>query len=384
MRYHDSEATLPAVAAVVNERNNADTLLLTLVFHPDASRIGQCAVLPLADCYTPRELGRNSPEFSGAAAPAAPIGDPHVSRRALQFEVCGQRLRLRRHEGASRCRVGDEDLFEETLIEPAHLARGVPIMLSHSVVLLLRSVRRPRIPAQYAASAAGLLGVSCSMQALRADIARVAQTDVDVLIRGETGSGKELVARALHAASARNGAPLVSVNIAAIPAELAAVALFGSTRGAFTGAERATPGFFRQAQGGSLFLDEIGDTASSVQPQLLRALQQREIQPVGGSVERVDVRVISATDVSLDESGSDFRAALRHRLGACEIVVPPLRDHPEDIGVLLLHFLRLAAQEGDLALPLTNAHMQPQLVAAWAGVFFRLLGYAWPGNVREL
>jgi two-component system nitrogen regulation response regulator GlnG len=172
--------------------------------------------------------------------------------------------------------------------------------------------------------------------------------------------------------------------MAAIPSELAAAALFGSARGAFTGADRAAPGYFEQAQGGTLFLDEIGDTAAAVQPQLLRALQQREIQAVGGAIRRVDVRVISATDAALDGEGSDFKAALRHRLAACEILLPPLREHPEDIGELLLYFLhRSAAAIGRPALSL-HAQSPASDIAAWAVLFFNFLCYRWPGNVREL
>ena len=222
------------------------------------------------------------------------------------------------------------------------------------------------------------------MATLRAEIARAAACDLDVLIRGETGTGKELVANAIHRASTRADAPLVSVNMAAIPGELAAAALFGVARGAYTGSDRARSGYFAQAAGGSLFLDEVGDTPGDIQPQLLRALQQREIQPVGGALKSVDVRVMSATDRELQEGCDGFRAALRHRLGACEITLPPLREHPEDIGELLLHFLRRSAAElgRDELLPSANA--RPEHTAAWGVIFSLFLRRRWPGNVREL
>ena len=133
-----------------------------------------------------------------------------------------------------------------------------------------------------------------------------------------------------------------------------------------------------------MFLDEIGDTPEAVQAQLLRALEQREIQPVGGKITAVDVRVISATDVQLDAPGNTFRAALRHRLGACEIVVPALREHPEDMGELLLHFLREAASETDRQDMLPGQTTDQLLIAAWANIFFRFARYDWPGNVRQL
>ena len=152
-----------------------------------------------------------------------------------------------------------------------------------------------------------------------------------VLTQGDTSYPLELSWTALPEGGAKA--------LCSLPTDLAPAALFGSARGAFTGADKAAPGYFDQAQGGSLFLDEIGDTSADVQPLLLRALQQREIQAVGGPIRRVDVRVISATDAALEGVGCDFKAALRHRLGAIEILLPPLREHPEDVGELLLHFL---------------------------------------------
>ena len=172
--------------------------------------------------------------------------------------------------------------------------------------------------------------------------------------------------------------------MAAIPPGLAAATLFGSARGAFTGANRASEGYFAQAQGGTLFLDEIGDTPAEVQPQLLRALQQREIQSVGGAIQKVDVRVISATDGALESESCDFKAALRHRLGAGEIHLLPLRQHPEDIGELLLHFLRVQAEQLGCPQILPGEDTTAGEIAAWALVFHAFLAYRWPGNIRQL
>ena len=267
----------------------------------------------------------------------------------------------------------------------SQLQQGVPVILGHAVVLLLRLGRqRDQGRAQESRSDELLRGSSAYMHGLRQQISLAAGSDLDVLIRGETGTGKELVAATIHRASRRASAPLVSVNMAAIPPELAPAALFGSAKGAFTGADRAGVGYFVQAQGGSLFLDEIGDTAQAVQPQLLRALQQREVQAVGGPIRRVDLRVISATDAPLDAQGGGFKAALRHRLGACEIHLLPLREHPEDIGELLLYFLTISAAESHLVDVLPNESSAAPEIAAWAGLFYRFLCYRWPGNVREL
>jgi two-component system nitrogen regulation response regulator GlnG len=314
---------------------------------------------------------------------AAPLDDPYISRQALQFTLTGKRLVINRLHAASRCRCGPSEVFDKVEVDWEQLRAGIPLLLGHSVVLLLR-LGFSDAPLYAATESHALLcGSSSSMSRIREQVARAAESDVDVLIRGETGTGKELVATAIHRASRRASAPMVSVNMAAIPSELAPAALFGSARGAFTGAHQAVPGYFEQAQHGCLFLDEIGDTPAEVQPQLLRALQQREIQAVGGPIRQVDVRVLSATDALLD-GASSFKMALRHRLGACEIALPPLRDHPEDIGELLLHFLQLAATDAGRATLLPNISTPAQSVAAWAVVFFAFVSYRWPGNVREL
>jgi two-component system nitrogen regulation response regulator GlnG len=222
------------------------------------------------------------------------------------------------------------------------------------------------------------------MASMREQIARLACSGLDVLIRGESGTGKELVAAALHRLSERSSGQMVSVNMAAIPPTLAAATLFGSARGAYTGATRANEGYFNQARGGTLFLDEIGDTPREIQPQLLRALQEREIQAVGGAVRKADVRVVSATDAALDGAGCDFKAALRHRLGGGEIRLLALRQHPEDIGELLWHFLASNCQRLGRSALLPAEHSPGPEIAAWADLFHRMLGYDWPGNVREL
>ncbi len=377
----DAELTLPSVMAALPGRYREEALEFTLAFHPDTRRIGESAVLSRGGPWT---LGRLGPDFGEPQGEEPqPLQEPHVSRHALELAWQGERLHLRRFAGSSRCRLGGRELDGSIELDRQVLRRGVPVVLGHAVVLLLR-LSVPRQAVWAGRSGERLLrGRSHCMASLREQIDRAAATDVDVLVRGETGTGKELVATAIHRASRRAQGPLVSVNMAAIPPGLAPAALFGSVRGSFTGAERSGEGYFRQADGGSLFLDEIGDTPPEIQPQLLRALQQREIQPVGGPVRRVDVRVISATDAALEGPGCDFKAALRHRLGTSEILLPPLRDHPEDIGELLWHFLSLADRgPGGPALPKASA--SPREIAAWAELFHRFLQYHWPGNVRQL
>lgn len=214
------------------------------------------------------------------------------------------------------------------------------------------------------------------MQQLLARIARVAPKDVTVLVRGETGTGKEIVASLLHAQSRRADKPLVRFNCAAIPAELAESELFGHARGAFTGAAQARRGFFSQADGGTLVLDEVGELPMAVQAKLLRTLQEGEIQPVGsGRLEHVDVRVIASTNRDLEaEAGAGrFRPDLYYRLAVVDVVVPPLRDHPEDIPELATEFARRCAERFGME----DVRLSPTLIEA-------LTRTAWPGNVRQL
>ncbi len=221
-----------------------------------------------------------------------------------------------------------------------------------------------------------LLGDAPAMRELFRAIGRLAQAPLSVLITGETGTGKELVARALHRESPRAKAPFVALNTAAIPAELLESELFGHEAGAFTGATRRHGGRFEQADGGTLFLDEIGDMPAPLQTRLLRVLAEGEFFRVGGrELIRVDVRVIAATHQDLDARVADgrFRADLLHRLDVVRLRLPPLRERREDIGPLAAHFLANAA---------ARFHAPRKKLSANA---LRLLdAHAWPGNVREL
>jgi DNA-binding NtrC family response regulator len=263
----------------------------------------------------------------------------------------------------------------------AALERGVMLELGDRIALLLHVY----LPCDESETGdLGLVGHSAEIARVREDIRRVAGLDVPVLIRGETGTGKELVASAIHEAGARRSRPLVSVNLASLPAALAAAELFGATRGAFTGAARAQEGYFRRAHGGTLFLDEIGEAPVDVQVMLLRAIETGEIYALGAQrAEQVDVRLISATDANLDtmvEHGG-FRAPLLHRLAGYEIHLPPLRARRDDIGRLLIHFLGLELAEIGETDRLDRSEPGPWLSMA---LMTRLVRYDWPGNVRQL
>jgi transcriptional regulator with GAF, ATPase, and Fis domain len=214
------------------------------------------------------------------------------------------------------------------------------------------------------------------MQRVREEIAQVAPTDSTVLIQGETGTGKELVARALHEKSARRERPLIKINCAALPRELVESELFGHEKGAFTGAVQQRRGRFELADGGTLFLDEVGELPLEAQAKLLRVLQEREFERIGGARSlRVDVRVVAATnrDLGAEVGAGRFRADLYFRLNVFPIVLAPLRERRGDIPPLLRHFVERTARRLGRAVE----GLSPRFVE-------RAGSYDWPGNIREL
>ncbi len=221
-----------------------------------------------------------------------------------------------------------------------------------------------------------LIGNSPALDKLRSLILQVAPKNTRVLITGENGTGKEIVARAIYRAGKRHGKPFVKVNCAAIPGELIESELFGHEKGSFTGATESKPGKFELADGGTIFLDEIGDMSLAAQAKVLRVLEEQEIERVGGKKPtRVDVRVIAATNQDLEKKieAGEFRQDLFYRLHVIPIHVPPLRDHPDDVPVIAEHFLAKYAAE---------YNQPPKRLSDKASR--ALKGYHWPGNVREL
>src|SRR5262249_2711608 len=236
------------------------------------------------------------------------------------------------------------------------------------------------LPGQPAAQAqsrgARALGDSPSMQRISELIDRIADSDVPVLITGESGVGKDVVAREIHARSARTNKVFVKINCAALPSELLESELFGHEKGSFTGANRTKPGQFELADGGSIFLDEIGEMPPPLQAKLLQALQDGEFYRVGGQRKiRVDVRVLVATNRNLEKAIQDgtFREDLYYRLNVVHLHIPPLRERPQDIPRLLDHFVEKYGRRYGWS----ARDLSPDVVG-------RFLTYDWPGNIREL
>ncbi|HEY0333614.1 MAG TPA: nitrogen regulation protein NR(I) [Stenotrophomonas sp.] len=260
----------------------------------------------------------------------------------------------------------------------AHEFLSKPFDLDDAVALAARALpdeEQPPAPVVGAGSP-GLIGDTAAMRALFRAIGRLAQAPLSVLINGETGTGKELVARALHQESPRARSPFVALNTAAIPAELLESELFGHEAGAFTGATKRHNGRFEQANGGTLFLDEIGDMPLPLQTRLLRVLAENEFFRVGGrELIRVDVRVIAATHQDLEAlvDQGRFRADLLHRLDVVRLQLPPLRERRADIGLLADNFLAMTARKLDTP---------PKRLSGAALDVLR--SHDWPGNVREL
>ena len=254
-----------------------------------------------------------------------------------------------------------------------------PFDLPRAVELIRRAVdesQREEVAEERMVAAPEMLGQAPAMQDVFRAIGRLSQSNVTVLITGESGSGKELVARALHKHSPRANGPFVAINTAAIPKDLLESELFGHERGAFTGAQTMRRGRFEQAEGGTLFLDEIGDMPADTQTRLLRVLADGEFYRVGGHVPvKVDVRIIAATHQNLETlvHAGKFREDLFHRLNVIRIHIPRLSDRREDIPTLAKHFLSRAAQE--LA-------VEPKLLKSETEEYLKNL--PWPGNVRQL
>jgi transcriptional regulator with GAF, ATPase, and Fis domain len=309
-----------------------------------------------------------SPLLVGSAADVAVrIDDRRVSRLHAEIAAAPGGLLVRDLGSKNGIYAGD------IRIERAVLPAGARFRIGETELEVsfeaAPAAGEPAAPAKR--SFHGLVGQSDVMRALFALLERVSASDAPALVTGETGTGKELVARAIHDASPRSAAPFVVVDCAALPEALLEAELFGHAKGAFTGAATARAGAFEAAQGGTIFLDEIGELPPSMQPKLLRALESRTVRRLGETSHRnIDVRFVAATHRDLPSmvTRGSFREDLYFRIAVLPLRVPPLRERPEDVPVLLAHFEKRLGHK----LPFGPSERA------------RLAGYAWPGNVREV
>ena len=298
------------------------------------------------------------------------LTDPTVSRRHLVLSLTPDGILAEDLGTTNGSWVGGVRL--RAAIIPA----GATLKLGGTVLTVKSSTSRFLVTPAQVASFHGLLGESPAMRNIYGLIQQLARTDLPVNVTGETGTGKELVGRALHLAGPRKDKPFLVLDCGSIMPDLLRSELFGHEKGAFTGADRANKGILEQARGGTVFLDEVGEMGLGVQPQLLRALETRQVTRIGSHAAMdVDFRVVSATNRDLKAMSLDgqFRSDLLYRLSAVTIRLPPLRDRREDIPALARHFVEAYAQRHQVPAPrFSNAALEALAV------------YAWPGNIREL
>jgi transcriptional regulator with PAS, ATPase and Fis domain len=295
------------------------------------------------------------------------LTDAGVSREHLRLQPTANGVRIR--DGGSK----NGTFMGAMRVYDLAVATDVALVLGSTTLGIAIAADAIELPMSSAGSFGEAIGTSTSMRHLFATLERAAATELTVLLEGESGVGKDLLARAIHAASPRRAGPLVVADCGAIAENLIESELFGHERGAFTGADRARKGLFEEANGGTLFLDEVGELPLDLQPKLLRALEQREVRPVGGrAAQPIDVRVVAATNKNLAEAvvTGGFRSDLFYRLAVVRATVPPLRERPEDVLPIARVILRKLKADPEVDLPEDFAA--------------RLVAYAWPGNVREL
>ena len=294
------------------------------------------------------------------------LADRTVSRFHCELSVRGDTIVIR------DCGSTNGTLIDGVRVREAEIPPGTLVRIGGSAFRVELGDEPAFIEVSGRSSFGELVGASVEMRRVYAILERIAHGDATVLVQGETGTGKDVVARSLHAASPRGKGPFVAVDCGAIPEHLVESELFGHVRGAFTGATADRKGVFEEADGGTLFLDEIGEMPIALQPKLLRAIESRSIRRVGGSAGKtVDVRIVAATNRSLAASINQgtFREDLYYRLAVVELRLPPLRARRDDIPALAAHFFRqLTGEERELP---------AEFVAS-------LIGRGWPGNVREL
>lgn len=358
----DPDQTLTTIQ-LGNAYASAPILAMTILWHPEQMRIGEQCMCPEGFI----ELSRFAPLFSHPGQHSAiALGHRAISRAPVRIRLLPSgAIEIAIASGKMAVEVNGIQCQNMLALDAVHLERGIVLGLGGRIFICLHWMRS--LP--HTVSMAGFLGVSSAAIQIRNAILQVSDTDLPVLLLGETGSGKELVAQAIHRSSMRCKHPFVAVNMATLSDSLAAADLFGTVKGAYTGAQTARRGWFAEANDGTLFLDEVGDTPTSVQAMLLRVLENGHYRPIGAANDAVSqARLIAATDRALDVA--NFNQALLRRMEAYVIHLPALRERREDIGLLVRHFLQQHAPE--------------QLDAVPPNLLSQIFNGEWPGNVRQL
>ncbi len=348
----------------------------TLEAHPTVTRLRKCTLLHAHENGSSTEYVFDQPTIRIGAMSDNDVvlQDDSASRSHAEITLCGDHYRIRDLGSTNGTFVNGVRVIE------AYLKPGCMLSFGRSVLNFQSLDERVEVALSERESFGEIVGKSPRMREIFAILEKTAATDVTVVIEGETGTGKEVVARGLHSSSRRARQPFVVVDCGAVPEALIESELFGHEKGSFTGAVAGRRGLFRVADGGTIFLDEIGELTIELQPKLLRALEQGEIRPVGANhTERVDVRVLAATHRNLEEMvlRGEFREDLFYRLSVVRLRVPPLRERREDIPLLARHFLRTMPFNRDPA-------GATKVKGVGREALDLLLTYHWPGNVREL
>ncbi len=357
----DQTLTSPITRALGSDN---PLLCLTIIWHPEHERIGDQAIVTGQHF----SLSRYQPAFCKPEQNGLPLGYAGISRAPLEFAIDDQgAVILNAPNSRMQVEINGKTLQGNCQLSSEQINNGVIIGLGRAILLCLHWLTA--LPKNNAIE--GLIGVSSNIQKVRDQIHQIAPTDHGVLVLGETGTGKEVVAQAIHSLSQRKHKSLVSVNMAALNEDLAAADLFGAVKGAYTGAQTARNGYFQEAEDATLFLDEIGNAPASVQPMLLRVLETNDYRPLGATKDlKTTARIFAATDQDL--YGGGFNPALLRRLESFVINLPPLRNRREDLGVLIIHLM----QSPSLA-NIADQNLSFTLLTQFAT-------YDWPGNIRQL
>ncbi len=379
-----SEQTLDPLSQVgrhLVDSEDGPVPTVEIMFHSDLRRIG-CRTLELHFSGNDLVIGRHTPLFEGADGFMQPLDDPCISRQQLTIKwIPGQDAFLVAPCANARRKLELWTTDGEPVAPGGPIPPGTVVSVGDRVMLLL-SLRRIR----RGEDLMGMVGDCEVTWALRDKIRGVAAAEGTVLLQGESGAGKELVATAIHNSSKRSRSSLMVVNCAAIPENLLESVLFGHVKGAFTGADSNKDGFFKAAKKGTLFLDEIGELPLALQSKLLRVLQEHKVCPVGAlKEEAIEARVVAATNRDLKQEVAEgrFREDLYYRLSALTVSVPPLRERRESIPGLFCHFFRNKADEHpELERLWRLADQHPPPVPQ--GFLKQMITSPWPGNIRQL